>query len=100
MFASELSPFITLLFNASFRDGVFPSSQKCAVVMPVLQKPTLDASDTGNYRPISNLTFLSKLLERCAYDQLSMYLQMNNLLPEHLSAYRRFHGDGDAERIC
>ena len=67
------------------------SSQKCAVVMPVLKKPTLDASDTGNYKPISNLTFLSKLLERCAYDQLRVYLQVNNLLPEHQSAYRRFH---------
>ena len=47
MFASELSPFITVLFNASLRDSVFPSSQKCAVVTPVLKKPTLDASDTA-----------------------------------------------------
>ena len=31
------------------------------------------------------------LLERCAYDQLRVYLQVNNLLPEHQSAYRRFH---------
>jgi len=68
MSASELSPLITVLFNASVRDDVFTSSQKCAVVTPVLKKPTLDASDTGNYRPISNLAFLSKLLERCAYD--------------------------------
>jgi len=91
MFASELSPFITALFNASYRDGVFPSSQKRAVVTPALKKPTLDASDMGNYRPISNLTFLSKLLERCAYEQLSVYLQKNSLLPEHQSAYRPSH---------
>ena len=58
MFASELSPFISVLFSASFRDGVFPSSQKCAVVTPVLKKPTLDASDMGNYRPISTHVFV------------------------------------------
>jgi len=56
---------ITALFNASFRDGVFPSTQKCAAVTPVLKK-SLDLSDTTNYRPISNLTFISKMLERCA----------------------------------
>ena len=40
---------------------------------------------------ISMSTFLSKLLERCAYDQLRVYRQVNYLLPEHQSAYRRFH---------
>ena len=58
MFASEFSPFITVLFNASFRDGVFPSFQKYAVVTPMLKKPTLDASDMGNYRPISTHVFV------------------------------------------
>jgi Reverse transcriptase (RNA-dependent DNA polymerase)/Endonuclease-reverse transcriptase len=90
-FAYELSPFITALFNTSFRDGLFPSTQKCAMITPVLKKPTLDASDASNYRPISNLTFLSKLLERCAYDQINSYLQRYNLLPEQQSAYRRCH---------
>ena len=36
-YASELAPLLAALFNASFRDGVFPSSQKCAVVTPVLK---------------------------------------------------------------
>ena len=90
-FAAELSPFIAVLFSASFRDGCFPSSQKRAVVTPALKKPTLDPSDTGNYRPISNLTFISKLLERCSYEQLHAYLQQHSLIPEQQSAYRRFH---------
>lgn len=52
---------------------------------------TLDLFDLFNYRPISNLTFVSKLLERCAYEQMVDYLQLHQLLPEEQSAYRRFH---------
>ena len=88
-FAVELSPLITCLFNASMKSGCFPSSQKCAVVTPGLKKPTLDPTDLGNYRPISNLTFLSKVLERAAYEQISNYLGNNNLLPDNQSAYRK-----------
>ena len=69
-YAAELSPFISALFNASMRLGVFPASQKLASVTPVLKKATLDPLDLSNYRPISNLTFLSKLLERAVYEQI------------------------------
>jgi hypothetical protein len=89
-FADELSPFITLLFNASLTAGQFPSSQKCAVVTPILKKPTLDPNDLPNYRPISNLTFLSKLLERAVHEQLTSYISANNLLPDEQSAYRKY----------
>jgi len=61
-YAGELAPLITALFSSSFRDDVFP----CAVVTPVLKKAKLDTLEVGNYRPISNLTFTSKLLERCS----------------------------------
>ena len=37
------------------------------------------------------MTFVSKLLERCAYEQMVDYLQLHQLLPEEQSAYRRFH---------
>ena len=45
----------------------------------------------SNYRPISNLSFLSKLLERCVNEQINNYLSMNNLLPAVQSAYRKQH---------
>ena len=45
----------------------------------------------GNYRPVSNLCFLSKLLERVANEQLLDHLRSNNLIPEHQSAYRKSH---------
>jgi len=59
----------------------FPSTQKCAVVTPVLKK-SLEPFDTTNYRPISNLTFISKMLERCACDQRNAHLQRHGLIPE------------------
>jgi hypothetical protein len=88
-FSADLSPYITMIINASFRAGSFPTSQKRACITPVLKKSTLDPHDYGNYRPISNLTFLSKLLERCVNKQLNEYLDTNNLLPDNQSAYRQ-----------
>ena len=89
-FADELSPFVAALFNASMSSGSFPTTQKTAsICTPVLKKATLDPYDLGNYRPISNLTFLSKLLERAAYEQIVGYLDRFQLLPELQSAYRK-----------
>ena len=87
----ELSQFITSLLNASISSGQFPSSQKCAIVTPLLKKETLDPDDVGNYRPVSNLSFLSKVLERAVFEQMNSYLQEYGLLPERQSAYRRHH---------
>ena len=95
-YASELVPFITVYCNTSLRDGSFPDSQKNAIVTPILKKANLDAPAAANYRPISNLSYLSKLLERCVNKQLNDYLSTNNLLPSVQSAYRKFHSTESA----
>ena len=64
-FADKLSPFVAALFNASISSGSFPTTQKTASITPVLKKATLDSYDISNYRPISNLTFLSKASGAC-----------------------------------
>ena len=56
-----LSPFISLLFNKSLASCCYPSEFKKAVVRPLLKKHGLDVSQIKNYRPVSNLPFLSKL---------------------------------------
>jgi hypothetical protein len=61
---SVLAPFITALLNASISSGVVPLSMKTAIVTPILKKPTLDSLDLKNFRPVSNLSLISKLLER------------------------------------
>jgi len=62
--ASDLAPFLCQLFNASLLSGMFPSSFKSAYVTPILKKPGLAEDDAQNYRPISNLSVILKLLER------------------------------------
>ena len=96
-FADELSPSVAALFNASMSSSSFPTTQKTAFITPVLKKATLDPYDLGNYRPISNLTFLSKLLERAAYEQIVGYLDRYQLLPELQSAYRKYRSTETAK---
>ena len=82
------TPILTAICNASITSGVVPSSLKSAIVVPVLRKKNLDVNDCKNYRPISNLPFISKLLERVIASQLTLYLNDNHLLPDCQSAYR------------
>ena len=90
-FLDELLPFIHTMCNVSMQHGVLPESQKAAIVTPILKKYDLDPDDVRNYRPISNLTFLSKVIERIVASQLTGYLQENKLFPDHQSAYRQGH---------
>ena len=84
-------PFLTVLVNTSLREGHSPASQKKAVVTPLLKKPSLNTQNIQNYRPVSNLTFVSKLVERVAVKQLVEYLEANELMPRLQSAYRRHY---------
>lgn len=89
--SSVLSPFITKMFNASLMSGSVPQPLKIAAVTPILKKPTLDPSALCNYRPISNLAFISKTLEKVVSQQVSFHLKQHDLLPALQSAYRPFH---------
>ena len=62
-----------------------------SVTTPLLKKPGLDADELKNYRPVSNLSFLSKLSERAVGARLVSYLNMYDLMPKLQSAYRRHH---------
>jgi len=64
---------------------------KKAVVRPPLKKHGLDAIQMKNYRPLSNLPFLSKVLERCVQSRLQTFLDGNGLMPKTQSAYRHYH---------
>ena len=88
----QLLPSVTVVINQSLQTGVFPSVFKKAIVKPLLKKPSLDPNSLKNYRPISNLSFLSKkATERIVLSQLSAYLNANNLFPTSQSAYRPGH---------
>lgn len=76
-----LVPTITKIVNLSLSTGTFPSGMKHAMVTPLLKKPTLDARYLKNYRPVSNLSFLSKLKERIVAAQLMDHLAAFDVLP-------------------
>ena len=67
------------LINASITSGYVPQSFKIAVIKPILKKPNLDPNDLSNYRPISSLPFLSKILEKAVTNQLCSFLQSNTI---------------------
>ena len=77
--------------NASLLEGHLPVSQRHAIITPLIKKSNLDATDVKNYRPVSNLTFVSKVVERLVSERLVGFLQENNLMPVEQSAYRKHH---------
>ena len=87
----ELLPLITKIINLSLCDGIVPNSFKEALVIPLLKKSNLDCNELRNFRPVSNLPFLSKVLERAVLHQLLTHLNHNNLLETFQSAYRVDH---------
>jgi len=90
-FLPQLAPFITKMCNASLTEGSLPVSQRHATVIPRLKKSGADPADVKNYRPISNLTYMSKVVERLVCRQLVAYLNQHGLLPSLQSAYRHGH---------
>jgi hypothetical protein len=87
----DLLPSFTSVINYSLLTGSFPPMFKSAVVRPLLKKPSLDTENLNNYRPVSNLSFLSKITEKIALLQLSQHLHSNNLFYSLQSAYRSGH---------
>ena len=88
---SVLAPVISRIVNLSLSAGTVPPSFQQSVVSPLLKKPNLDKNSLSNYRPISNLSFLSKLTERVVKNRLSEHLHSNSLLNSFQSAYTTFH---------
>ena len=86
----DLLPVLTKIVNSSLQSGCFPEIWKEALVFPLLKKPGLDVI-FKNFRPVSNLSFVSKLIERAVFNQIHGHLVCNNLYPVAQSAYRRNH---------
>ena len=89
--ASVLIPTITNIINQSLTSGTFPDNFKRSVIKPLLKKPTLDKEVLSNYRPISKLSFLSKLTEKIVKNRLTHHLSTNSLFNPHQSAYVKSH---------
>jgi len=89
--SKQLLPYILHIVNLSLSSGIFPTPFKKALLNPGIKSVTLDKNMRSNYRPISNLCFFSKLLEKCVSKQLVHHLESNDLFGNCQSAYRQFH---------
>ena len=89
------TPFLMHLYNQSLSTGCVPASFKYSFVTPILKKTGLDKADPSSYRPISNLSVISKMLEHLVARQLVTYLDANRLLPStHLVS-----GEGTPQKL-
>jgi hypothetical protein len=98
-FAVQLAPVIARLCNASFLSSCLLSTQKHANVSARLKKPTLNPDDLSSFRPISNLSFISKIIKCAIASRFTALCNQHNLLPSRQSAYRQHHSTETAVSI-
>ena len=79
------------IINSSLFLGHVPRIFKLAVIKPLIKKPQLDPNNLANYRPISNLPFMSKILEKVVSAQLCSFLQENDIYEKFQSGFRPYH---------
>ena len=82
---------ITKMVNYSIKEGSFPNCFKMAHVTPLHKKPSLDRNSLKNYRPVSNLSFISKLIEKVVAKKLNEFISHEGLLNVNQSAYKSSH---------
>ena len=91
-YSEQLINVFVHIINLCFSSGIFPASFKAAVVKPLLKKPCLNSEILKNFRPVSNLPFLSKLIEKVIARRLFAHLQDNGIMEKFQSAYKGKHG--------
>ena len=79
------------IINLCLSTSVFPATFKSAVVLPLIKKPGLDPQVFENYRPVSNLSFLSKLIEKLISSRILKHIADNECIDKFQSAYRCGH---------
>ena len=88
---SELLPVITHIVNLSLSTSTVAPEMKLALVTPLIKKALLDPEILKNFRPVSNLSFISKLIERVVVKRFSDHLASNGLNEIYQSAYKALH---------
>ena len=82
-----MAPSLAKIINISLEHGIFAASWKVAIIRPLLKMVGLDLI-SSNYRPVSNLVFLSKVLEKVVLEQFTIYCDTHKLILDYQSAYR------------
>ena len=91
---NEISKQLADLFNLSFMTGVFSSVLKTAKVVPVFKKDS--KLGYSNYRPISLLSNIEKILQKLMYNRLCTFLDKNNIIYNLLFGFRQQYSTSHA----
>ena len=86
-----LVPLITAIINRSLETAEVPKALKRGIVRPELKDQNLDTELKLNYRPVTNLAVLSKVLEKVVSSRINVHLKNNGLFDKFQSAYRPYH---------
>uniref|UniRef100_A0A1B6GQ49 Reverse transcriptase domain-containing protein n=1 Tax=Cuerna arida TaxID=1464854 RepID=A0A1B6GQ49_9HEMI len=86
-YVDELSPILTVLFNSSVSEGIFPTDLKINKTIPLL-KINSNKSDPHSFRPISITPVISKIFEKIIHFRLYNFLQRNNILSPYQFGFR------------
>ena len=86
----ELAPAITTIINGSLQNGKMPKCLKHSIVTPRIKKPNLPF-EPKSFRPVANLSFLSKLIAQALINQLNEHFETNNLNEPLQSGYKPYH---------
>ena len=86
---NHLIPIFLHIINSSIQEKIFPDLLKNAILTPIIKDPSKSHEEYKNYRPVSNLPFLSKVLEKVMYHQLNKHIEENNFHCKYQSAYRK-----------
>ena len=87
----DLAPHLLRIVNLSLRCAQVPVSMQEALVFPTIKNVHGDRDALTNYRPVSNLSFISKLLEKVVLEQITAHLDDQDLLNKHQAGYRVGH---------
>ena len=86
-----IAPYLVDLINLSLSSGLVPTNYKHAAVKPILKKANNDINNPSSFRPVSHLSFESKLLEKIVASRLNEHLSLHNIHEPLQSGFRKFH---------
>ena len=84
-------PILQHIVNICLTTEDFPISCKSSIVIPLMMKPSLDREMLNKYKPVSNRSFLSKVIEKFISIRILGHILDNNIVDRFQSAYRAGH---------
>ena len=87
--SNELKEALSKLINISIKENIYPDILKIAKVLPIHKNG--EKQNPNNYRPISLLSTFNKIFEKIIYNQLTNYIESNNITYQKQFGFRKYH---------